>query len=294
MSRVKKNFQELVSGDHARERYPEEFKNNEELAKLGRDTLLLAFPGVYGNIYVGKSFSRLFNPIEPVVCPSTNAIYISNSVTDIGDNAFKGCDRIKFFMVTQNVKHIGAYAFSGCNLNFIAMRPRFKDIKIDKKAFENCLLRRVIIFKEEDASKWGEFFKESMGYTPYIEDKNHKIFIKASRKLKELSEDSEYRKKNLEMSKVELPFKLAYYKHLKETHSILLEDFDEKTRRENDMEIWNIEHPDEEIKSKGDSNITQPSLPFDKSEVPYLDDDEGKNNAKDKDPQFYLPFDKCM
>ena len=64
-------------------------------------------------------------------------IIIPNSVTKIGDNAFRGCSNLTSISISNNVTSIGSYAFSQCEkLSYITIPASVN--RIGEYAFSNC------------------------------------------------------------------------------------------------------------------------------------------------------------
>ncbi len=83
----------------------------------------------------------LFNKAvtELIYCPvaKTGDYVIPNSVTNIGNRAFSGCDGLSSIIITDNVARIGKYAFAECNGLRSVTIPNGV-ICIDNDAFDEC------------------------------------------------------------------------------------------------------------------------------------------------------------
>ena len=77
-------------------------------------------------------------------CKSLKAIIIPNSVTSIGDSAFSGCESLHQITIPKSVTHIGIFAFSGCeSLQQITL---FSVTRIGVRTFGHCKsLQQIII-----------------------------------------------------------------------------------------------------------------------------------------------------
>lgn len=70
----------------------------------------------------------------------------SFTVTEIGQSAFEGCNKLTSVTIPASVKEIGAWAFKNCtNLSKLEFAERLDAINIGTYAFENMALEEVII-----------------------------------------------------------------------------------------------------------------------------------------------------
>ncbi len=96
---------------------------------------------VADNKYYSSQDGVLFNKdkTELICCPGskTGAYTIPNSVTSIGDYAFRGCSSLKSVTIPDSVTSIGYSAFSGCSSLTSVIIPN-SITSIDYEAFYEC------------------------------------------------------------------------------------------------------------------------------------------------------------
>lgn len=137
-------------------------------------------------IIAGSSFE--FNPYYDN--PQIEKVIMPDSVTYIGDDAFKNCKSVKEIELSKNIKEIGSNAFSGCNsLASINIPDSVKKIgygafgecsniseislpdngcEIDSNAFEDCSnLVKITIPVSVVLPRWGNAFKGCNNLTIY-------------------------------------------------------------------------------------------------------------------------------
>ena len=88
--------------------------------------------------YAKYAFNELYN---------STTVTIPNSVTSVGQNAFKGCTKLQSITIPDSVAEIADNAFSDCssleNVNFIS---RTTDLSIGDSAFSGNNRRIVAKF----------------------------------------------------------------------------------------------------------------------------------------------------
>ncbi len=74
---------------------------------------------------------------------SLGSVTIPNTITKIGDGAFKGCSSLRSFTVPDSVEHLGAWVFEGCSSLGTATIGNAV-VSIGPSAFNGCLSLRSV------------------------------------------------------------------------------------------------------------------------------------------------------
>ncbi len=90
-------------------------------------------------------------------CEKLEEITISDSVTAIKDEAFRGCKNIKEIVIPESVRKIGESAFRDC-INLVKLEIRNDEIEIGERAFENCQKLQDVTLPEGLAEVYGGVF----------------------------------------------------------------------------------------------------------------------------------------
>ena len=97
-------------------------------------------------------------------------IVIPNSITSIGDNAFRGCTGLISIEIPNSVTSIGRYAFSDCtSLNSIEIPNSVTSI--GERAFSNCTALTSVVWNVKKcydfADLWNRPFRDSPNITSF-------------------------------------------------------------------------------------------------------------------------------
>ena len=96
-------------------------------------------------------------------CTKLKTVTIGENVEEIGENAFRGCTNLKKVVIGKNVEEIDDYAFYNCK-KLKAIKIKSKKLTksdIGKKAFAKTYSKVVVICPSGKKSKYKKFFKKA-------------------------------------------------------------------------------------------------------------------------------------
>ena len=125
-------------------------------------TLVLSGTGQMNNYTDGAPWAYMSDSIEKIV--------INEGITSIGENAFKGLDKVTEVSIAESVTYIGRYAFSGCeSLSSLSLSKNVSTIDVD--AFSNTSIAYYLV-SDENTMYFSEngnlYYKDGMENTVLV------------------------------------------------------------------------------------------------------------------------------
>lgn len=135
------------------------------------DSVLKAYTGNAKKVVIPQSVTGIGNSAFKN-CKNINSVIIPNSVTSIGDTAFLNCSGLIFVNIPNSVTAIGNKAFYGCdNLMFVSIsNKQFEYFKYAfPKEIQNCIVNEITgraetaatVVADKISSAIGNLFKET-------------------------------------------------------------------------------------------------------------------------------------
>lgn len=90
-------------------------------------------------------------------CEKLETIELSSSITEIGSESFRGCKRLQTITFGENIKKVGESAFRDC-IGLKSITVSNPEVEIGERAFENCARLSEINLPSDMAEIYGGVF----------------------------------------------------------------------------------------------------------------------------------------